>query len=245
MQNQRNAAGTVTGMARTATAPANVPELVAKALSGFAAARPRPAYIEIPIDVLKMPAGDSWSSRSLPARAQADPAAVRQAVTVLQQAKRPMLIFGGGTVDCGDAATRLVERLNAPVLTTVAGKGVVAEDHPLSLGAILPQADTHKLLATADVLLVVGSEMSETDFWVERFDCPGKLIRVDIDLRSLAGRYPAAVAINADARQALGGVNRRLLRTAHLQHRIRQRRWPPCARIFFPRNLNLNGSYVQ
>ncbi len=203
MLNQRNAAATVTGMAGTATAPANIPELVAKAFAGFATARPRPAYVEIPIDVLKMPAGDRWSSRSLPARAKADPVAVQQAAKLLQQAQQPLLIFGGGAVDCAQAATRLAERLNAAVLTTVAGKGVVAEDHPLSLGAILPQAQTHKLLAKADVLLMVGSEMSETDFWVERIELPGKLIRIDIDPNALAGRYPAAVAIQADACQAL------------------------------------------
>jgi len=210
MQNQRNAAATVTGMARIATAPRNIPELVAKALSGFASARPRPAYIEIPMDVLKMPAGDGWSSRALASRMRADPAAIEEAVQLLRKAKRPMLILGGGALDCTGAATRIAESLNAMVHTTVAGKGVIPEDHPLNLGALMPQARTHELLAQADVLLVAGSELSETDFWIERIELPGRLIRIDLDPHALSGRYPAQVAIQADARQALEALAQNL-----------------------------------
>ncbi len=206
MQNQRNAAATVTGMAMTATAPRNIPELVAKAWSGFTTSRPRPAYIEIPIDVLKMPAGDGWSCRRPASPGQACASAIDAATALLHAAQRPVLILGGGALECGEQATRLADSLNATVITTVAGKGVIAEDHPLNLGALLPQQATRELLANADVVLVVGSEMSETDFWVERIDLPGKLIRIDLDPNALAGRYRATVAIQADARSALAAL---------------------------------------
>ncbi len=222
MQNQRNAAATVTALAATATAPQNIPELVAKALSSFSAARPRPAYIEIPIDVLKMPAGEGWSSRPLPTKPQADSVAVREAATLLKSARRPILILGGGALNCTQPATQLAEQLNAIVLTTVAGKGVIPEDHPLNFGALLPNSDTHELLAKADVLVVAGSELSETDFWVERIHLPGKLIRIDLDPKALAGRYPATFALQADARLTLQAMVNELKKSSVSSEQVPQ-----------------------
>ena len=64
IQDQRAAAATVSGMAATAYAPEDVPELLARAFAGFKTTRPRPAYIEIPIDVLSAEATGDWSARS-------------------------------------------------------------------------------------------------------------------------------------------------------------------------------------
>ena len=57
----------------------------------------------------------------------------------------------------------MAERLDCVVVTTTAGKGIVSEGHPLSLGATLPFRPVQDLLKEADIILGVGTEMSETD----------------------------------------------------------------------------------
>lgn len=212
MTDQCAAAATVTGMAATAYAPEDVPELVARAFAGFNAARPRPAYIEIPIDVLSAEATGAWVPRLAAPVTLPDPQAVAEAAKVLAGATRPMVIAGGGAAGAAEGLRKLVEQMSAIVFPTVAGKGVVPDDHPLSAGAIMPRGNAKKLLATADVVLAVGTELSETDFWEERLTLNGHLIRIDIDPAKLADRYAGDTVILGDAaltvaalREALDG----------------------------------------
>ena len=85
-------------------------------------------------------------------------------------------------------------------MTTVAGKGVVAETHPASLGASLPYAPTQELVAAADVVLAAGTELSETDIYTTtRLPMRGRLVRIDVDEGKLADHYDAAVRVHGDA----------------------------------------------
>jgi thiamine pyrophosphate-dependent acetolactate synthase large subunit-like protein len=133
--------------------------------------------------------------------------AIRAASALLQQASRPVIIAGGGSVDCAEALDRFAGALQAPVIVTIAAKGVMADEHPLCLGATLSLAPTQELLASADVVAVVGSELAETDSWIDRLTLPGKLIRIDIDPTAAQGDYPAEVALVGDAGLALAALN--------------------------------------
>ncbi|MGI9412182.1 MAG: 5-guanidino-2-oxopentanoate decarboxylase [Hyphomicrobiales bacterium] len=203
MTNQCAAAATVTGMAATAYAPEDVPELVARAFAGFRAGRPRPAYIEIPIDVLSAEASGAWAPGLAEPKVYPDPAGIAAAARVVAGAERPMMIAGGGAAGAADGLRTLAERLNAIVFPTVAGKGIVSDDHPLSAGALLPRGHGKKLLASADVVLAVGTELSETDFWEERIGINGHLIRIDVDPDKLADRYGGDTVIMGDAAVAV------------------------------------------
>jgi hypothetical protein len=66
------------------------------------------------------------------------------------------------------------------------------------------------LIAEADVVLAVGTEMADTDFWRERLPLNGELLRVDIDPRKFNDFYPCAVALHGDAQQTLAAVLERL-----------------------------------
>jgi thiamine pyrophosphate-dependent acetolactate synthase large subunit-like protein len=203
MTSQRGAAQSVTGAAMTAMTPEDVRDGVAEALARLASQRPRPAYVELPLDLLKVPAGDGWTARTLPGRSAPAAADITRAATLLAQARDPVIIVGGGAADAGKATLAIAEALGAPVLTTISGKGVVPSSHPLCLGSRLPQDGVKAMLKAADVVLAVGSELSETDFWELKIALPGKLIRIDIDPASLARPHAAEVAILADARIAL------------------------------------------
>ncbi|NIR38911.1 MAG: decarboxylase, partial [Actinobacteria bacterium] len=80
-----------------------------------------------------------------------------------------------------------------------AGKGVVPDTHPLSLSASTVRPEVQRLLGEADAILAVGTELAETDSFVDRLPLAGRLVRVDVDPRKIDDLYPAEVGIVADA----------------------------------------------
>ncbi len=206
MTSQRGAALSVTATAITALTPHDVRDGIAEAFARFASQRPRPAYLELPLDLLKLPAGDDWTARRLPARPAADSGAIAEAADLLTEASTPMIVLGGGAVDAGASALAIAEALDAVILTTISGKGIVASDHPLCLGTRLSQDKIRETLRRADVILAVGTEISETDLWETKITIPGKVIRIDIDPASLVRPHAAALPILADAATALAAL---------------------------------------
>ncbi|MGY1594956.1 thiamine pyrophosphate-binding protein [Geodermatophilus sp. SYSU D00708] len=177
-------------------------EAVTEAFASFTGGRPRPVHVEIPVDVLEQDwAGTPRTADPAPAPAP-DPDAVRRAAALLAAARRPLLIAGGGAVDAAAEVTGLAEALGAPVATTVNGKGVLAEDHPLSVGASVRLRALQHEAAACDALLVVGSELGDSDLWEGRIAAP-VVVRVDVDAGQLHKNCPATVGLHADAAPAL------------------------------------------
>ena len=75
----------------------------------------------------------------------------------------------------------IAERLGAPVVTSINGKGTLPEDHPLSLGAGLAATAARGLVEDADVVLVVGCELAPSDLWWGPLPLDGKAVRIDVD----------------------------------------------------------------
>jgi 5-guanidino-2-oxopentanoate decarboxylase len=121
----------------------------------------------------------------------------------LAQARRPLILVGGGAVGTRKALTAIAERIGAPVLSTNAGKGILPESHSLSLGASIVRQPSQEALADADVVLLVGSEVSAGDSFLPTLAIKGDIIRIDIDPTELTSVYAAAVPIQADARAAM------------------------------------------
>jgi 5-guanidino-2-oxopentanoate decarboxylase len=206
MIDQAGAAASVAQSAATAYTPADLRDRVAEAFARFASQRPRPCYIEVPIDVLKMPAGEGWTARPLPRLPQAHPDHVASAIALLKAARRPAIVVGGGARLAGAAICRIAEATGAVIFTTIAAKGAVASTHALCAGAVLPNAGASRLVRDADVVLVAGSEVSETDLWHQSFAIRGKLIRIDIDPATLARPHVAHLPILADAGSTLAAI---------------------------------------
>jgi thiamine pyrophosphate-dependent acetolactate synthase large subunit-like protein len=191
--------------------PAELPEAFARAFEIFESQRPRPVHIGIPIDVLSRPA-ETWER--LPPRGAAplaDAPLVERAVALLAGAERPMVLLGGGAVAAGAAAAAVAERLGAPVGMTVNAKGVLPDSHPLSIGTTLTLRPIHAALTDADVVLAVGTEFSETDYFYAPGEAApqftGSLIRVDIDAGQLQSQRPAAVGLHGDAAATLAALD--------------------------------------
>lgn len=175
----------------------------------FATGRPRPVYLEIPLDLLEEEtslAGDALAPREHPPAAAPDVALIEQAATLLRQAQDPVILAGGGSRRAGAALRALAERLGAPVVTTLNAKGVLDEHHPLSLGSNLRLAAARNRARDADVLLVVGSKLGDAELWVDRLEARGSVIRIDLLESQLQRNQAAEVGIAADARAALAAI---------------------------------------
>ena len=186
-------------------------EAIDDAFAHFASERPRPVHIEVPVDVLeKDTTGRSASPEPRGRQAVPDDAQLALAVEILREANEPWLLLGGGSKDAAPQARELAELLGAVVVTTVNGKGVVPESHPLSIGASLRLAPAREALAAADVVLAVGTEIAESDLWTSDFTLHGKLVRVDIDPGQLTKNAVPAAALHGDAASVMEVLVREL-----------------------------------
>ena len=189
-----------------------IPGVMREAFAQMLSGRPRPTAVEIPCDTL-----DESDEVTMPAPAEAnrpapDPEQVEQAARLLRAARRPVIWAGGGVISssAGAEVRQLAERLQAPIFTTVLGKGAVADDHPLAAGATILHPAARAFLAESDLMLAVGTRFTEeeTDRW--GLCMPDSLIHIDIDPEEIDRNYPATVGVVGDARAALQLINSQL-----------------------------------
>jgi len=175
---------------------------MAQAFSIFASERPRPVHISIPVDVQAMLVNEEWEPVILPARPRHSAESIQTAADLLLTARKPLILVGGGAAAASQSVTAIAECLGAIVISSTAGKGVVPDSHPLSMSASTVRPEVQRFISTADVVLAIGTEISETDSFIETLDIPGKLIRIDIDPRKMNDLYPADIPIIGDAEPA-------------------------------------------
>ncbi|WP_245190149.1 thiamine pyrophosphate-dependent enzyme [Leucobacter exalbidus] len=176
----------------------------------FATTRPRPVYIEVPLDVLEqiteLPASDTAPRTAAPV-APADATAITAAAAALAAAQRPAILAGGGSRGATAELRALAERLNAPVVTTLNAKGVLDEAHPLAVGSSLRLAAGRAVAQDADALLVVGSKLGEAELWVDRLEAAGTVIRVDLLATQIEKNHRADIGLVGDAAATLGALD--------------------------------------
>lgn len=170
-----------------------IPELLTVAWRHARTPPSGPVLVEIPVDVLTGEA-DAVSVDELAGDPVApDPPDVTEAARLLAEAKRPVLWAGGGVLRSGawDDLRALAERLDAPVATTYMGKGAFPEDHPLSLGSACDETAFQETVATADVLLCVGTELGAETTGRYGLKPAGRLIQIDATGDRIGATYPA------------------------------------------------------
>jgi acetolactate synthase-1/2/3 large subunit len=144
-------------------------------------------------------------------------------VDALANAKTPLILAGGG-VRISEASSELIalaELLMAPIATSLMGKGCVPEDHPLSIGVIgmHGSSEANQIVSRADVLLVVGSRLTDrTTGNVSKF-CPNsQILHIDTDKAELGKNKAPTISLASDAKKALKMIH------AGLQCRVAQKR---------------------
>ena len=185
VKNQQAALDAVCGRSIRVESADEIPEVLATVFEQFETSRPRPVHLEVPVDVLEGP----WDRRPVPVNTIPAPvgpprATVEEIAAALDGSRRPLLVAGGGARGAAEQVLALAE-YGVPVLTTVNGKGVLDESHPAALGAGIRLAAAHRALNDADLLIVVGSELGDSDLWggVVAPGEPGRrtVVRIDLD----------------------------------------------------------------
>ncbi len=140
-----------------------------------------------------------------------DAQALEEAVKLLQQAHRPVVVAGGGTVWSGafEELRRLADELHIPVLTTASGRGSIDERHPLALGptGLYFTRVGRETFLDADLLLILGSRNDhfETGAWKSRPE-GARIVQIDIDAAAFGRNWIPDIGVVADVRAALTDI---------------------------------------
>jgi acetolactate synthase-1/2/3 large subunit len=204
--------------------PARIEDYVDMAFAAAAGGRPGPAALLLPADMLgaeitgagrrRADLGACPLDRLLPESARLDAVA-----DLLAGARHPLVVAGGGIHLSGaaDALARLQREAHLPVITTLMGKGAVADDHPLSLGVggnalgrMSPSYYLRPIVERADLILLVGTRTAQngTDSWTF-FPPDARYVHVDVDPVEI-GRNYESVRLAGDARLTLAALAERL-----------------------------------
>jgi acetolactate synthase-1/2/3 large subunit len=187
----------------------DIPASVAEAFTAIAAGRPRPVYLEVPIDVMAeelelddIPVGGSTPSVDISDE-------IARAADLIAGAERVMIFAGGGATseEAAAALSELAADLGAPVVTSLMGKGAIPADHPYAVGAFgyrwTADSPTVEVMRGSDLAIVVGSGLGVRTSAEGSMPLPDKLIHIDIDPYEHGRRYRPQVSIVADAAHAL------------------------------------------
>lgn len=169
-----------------------------------------PVSIEIPIDVQKMLV-DLPADMSPLAVAPVQPnlGAVDALAERLLRAKRPLLWLGGGARGAGPAVARFV-RMGFAIVTSVQGRGIVAEDHPQTLGSYNLQEPSENFYETVDAMLAVGTRLRSNETLNYHLRLPSRRYRIDANPLAENRGYASEVFVQGDAQLTLNALADRL-----------------------------------
>jgi len=200
------------------TRPDMLPLALRQAFALMTNGRPGPVQLDVPLNVFVEqvnesgePSENDWP-RAEWARPAADPAAIEEALAILEHAERPVVVAGHG-VELSGAEPELLalaEKMSLPVATTPFGKGVFDARHNLSLGATGRNGSymANAACRNADVILAFGTRFDDraTSAWLRGFTYnipPAKLIHVDVDASEIGRNFQPALGIVGDAKLVL------------------------------------------
>ncbi len=172
--------------------------------------RPGAAYLDLPNDIIVGQAEEAdvtWRERCPdPPRTQAAPADVQRALDVLRGAERPLVIVGKGAAyaRAEQEVRDFLEKTRLPFLPSPMGKGVVPDDHRLSVASARSDA-----LKNADAVLLLGARLN----WILHFGLPPrfreevKIVQVDVCAEEIGTNVPTEVGLVGDAKAIVGQLN--------------------------------------
>ena len=206
----------------------SIPRIVHEAYHIATTGRPGPVLIDIPKDISQSPfTGDVHAEITLDlpgytpdAAFQIDGDAITEAVEIISNAKRPLVLAGQGCM-IARAESELLEfatKLDCPITSTLLGKGIIPETHRLSLGMLGMHgtAYANKAICECDVIINIGSRFDDRIIGqADKFGANAKIIHVDIDPSEMNKMISPDVEIVGDAKAALKLLNSQIEEASH------------------------------
>ncbi len=200
VRGQSQILGSVTKWNRLARHPAEVPALVHEAFAELRSGRPQPVGLEVPPDVLQARADVKLLGAAAPRDDELPLAAeLERAAALLRGARLPVIYAGGGALAGGaaDALRQLAETLQAPLVMSDNGRGVLSDLHPLAL----TQLGGRCVLPHADVVLVVGSRFVNGHGEATHASPRTQYIYLNTDAVAMGEPHAAGIALQTGARR--------------------------------------------
>lgn len=185
----------LTRFARRVSSADEIPAAFAEAAAILHGPAPGPAFIEIAHDLLVAPLSNGAPQPHAVDRhaLTSSPAEISEAVKLVSQNRRPVLLVGSGIHGAVGEARQLAERLGTPVLTTTTGKGNFADDHPLSFGCMSRLGAVQELLQQSDLLISLGARLTEFDTGRFGLKLPHRHVQIVDAPESAGNRFPATL----------------------------------------------------
>lgn len=174
--------------------------------------KPGPVIVDLPKDIMLQEGDDFYPDtvniRGYKPNTGVHMGQIKKALEVLEQAKKPLLLAGGGLVIANAHAEfkQLVERMDIPVITTLMGKGILPTNHPLYIGNLGMHGNiaSNKAINECDVLLSIGTRFNDRITGrISEFAKDAKIIHIDIDAASISRNIVVDIPIVADAKLAV------------------------------------------
>lgn len=261
-ENQMDLLRAVTRRAESPRLVQQIEPAIIQVANDMLSGRRGPGAVEIPIDLQYQPVDITGLSPAPVTATDHDVVALNQAVELINNASRRLIIAGGGVIQsgAGEQLQRLAEQLDCPVFTTANGRGSIPEDHPLCLGNLFGSRRLHGEMSDCELTIAIG-----TRFQVgvggsgAALTPPGRLLHIDID-PGVPGRVHVAIAtLLGDAAITIGALNeamnpsagdsdfksRLTAGAAAVKHGLRKRIGPDyeaimdCMRNELPRDANI------
>jgi acetolactate synthase-1/2/3 large subunit len=170
--------------------------VVAAALAEATRAPAGPVYVEVPTDMLTAPAGEYRPYRRVETTPRVE---VDDAIAAIASSQRPLVWVGGGGRDAGVPVGELATALGAPVVTSYQGRGVLPAGHPMLVTAPPHEPEVTELVASADLAIVIGSDLDQMNTMAWRLPLPGRRIAVNVDAADATKNYEMDVVAQARA----------------------------------------------
>ena len=195
--------------------------------------RPGPVVLCIPEDIFQSPVGEYEERAGLHRRADfpwhrtaPDRESIQRAVRLINQSQKPALLVGGGALISGafEEVRKLAEHLSAPVATTLSGKGILEDTHPLAIGVAgsMGRSVANEILNQADLVVLIGTKSGQIATLGWNLPTSGNpTVHIDVDPEEVGRNFPNSLALVADARLA----------TALLQEALTEKRTPNAWRV--------------
>ena len=181
-------------------------EALARAFTVFTSARPGPVHLQLPVELLGSPADQSMTDilPCMPQRPVASATDIKAAADLINSAKKPVILTGGGAADAGEEVQLLARKISAPVHMTINSRGLLSHTDELAVPASCTLHPVRDVLNEADVVIALGTELAQTDYDQykdDAFEIKGKLIRCDIDPQQVNNNFVSDIGLVGDVAQ--------------------------------------------
>lgn len=186
--------------------------IIKKAFFIAKSGKPGPVVVDIPKDIQQAYGDDEYPEnvviRSYKPNSSAHAGQIKKVMEVLRNAKKPVLLIGGGVniARAGKELTKFAEITGVPVITTIMGKGAIATNHPKYVGNIGMHGNyaSNKAISECDVLFSIGARFNDRITGkISEFAKNATIIHIDIDSASISRNIKVDLPVVADAKNAL------------------------------------------